>query len=57
MKIPEWASLGFKNILFSTKQGQPHEGWSSYGPSPPSHHSQFPTPNISSVKINESYIT
>ena len=27
-------------------------------PTPPSsHHSQFPTPNLSTVKINESYIT
>ena len=26
MKIPERDSLGFKNILFSTKQGQQREG-------------------------------
>ena len=26
-------------------------------PPPPSHHSRFPTQNLSTVKINESYIT
>lgn len=33
----EWASLSFKINLFYTKQIQPREGGSSYGPSPPPH--------------------
>jgi len=44
--IPYWAPRCFKNsLIFSTKHGQPHESGSSYGPSPTSHHSQFPISN------------
>ena len=38
--------LNRSNKLFSTKQGQPREGGSSYGPSPPHITLNSPIPNL-----------